>query len=82
MDFKNISKQYRPIPFWSWNDKLDPEELRRQIREMHAQGIGGFFMHARGGLQTEYLSAEWIDSSCMPEVDYRQLIWEKNGLRM
>ena len=23
-EFKNPSKEYRAIPFWSWNDKLDP----------------------------------------------------------
>ncbi len=51
---------YRPIPFWSWNDKLEPEELRNQIHWMKENGIGGFFMHARGGLKTPYLSEEWM----------------------
>ncbi len=62
MDFKKVDKKYRPIPFWSWNEKLDTEETRRQIREMDSVGIGGFFMHARGGLQTEYLGDEWFDN--------------------
>ena len=26
-----ISVFCRPVPFWSWNDKLEPDELRRQI---------------------------------------------------
>lgn len=60
MNLQNPDKRYRPVPFWSWNDRLEPEELRRQIREMNAVGIGGYFMHARGGLQTEYLSEEWM----------------------
>ncbi|MBR6471035.1 MAG: hypothetical protein IKS83_04515 [Victivallales bacterium] len=51
----------RPVPFWSWNDKLEAEECVRQIELMHEQGIGGFFMHARGGLLTEYLSREWFE---------------------
>lgn len=25
-------------------------------------GIGGFFMHARGGLVTEYMSNEWFEN--------------------
>ena len=25
-DFKKIPKAYRPIPFWSWNEKLDTAE--------------------------------------------------------
>lgn len=52
---------YQPVPFWSWNAKLDPEELIRQIRWMKECGIGGFFMHARTGLKTEYLSKEWMN---------------------
>ena len=49
----------RPLPFWSWNDELDPGEVKEQISQMHQQGLGGFFMHARSGLRTEYLSEEW-----------------------
>ena len=59
---EEIPNEYRSLPFWSWNDKLDQEELRRQIRQMHQQGIGGFFMHARGGLKTKYLGEEWIQA--------------------
>ena len=62
MDFKNIPKKYRPIPFWSWNEKLDVNETKEQIHKMDDVGIGGFFMHARGGLQTEYMSDEWFDN--------------------
>ncbi len=53
-------KDYKPIPFWSWNDKLEKSELIRQINWMKENGFGGFFMHARGGLDTEYLSEEWF----------------------
>jgi len=62
MDFKKVPNMYRPIPFWSWNEKLDTEETKSQIRMMHDVGIGGFFMHARGGLQTEYMGDEWFDN--------------------
>lgn len=62
MDFKHIPNKYRPIPFWSWNEKLETEETRRQVRAMEQAGIGGFFMHARGGLQTEYMGDEWFDN--------------------
>lgn len=58
----DIPMQYRPIPFWSWNDDLEPEELIRQIHWMHDMGIGGFFMHARGGLKTPYLSEKWMQA--------------------
>jgi len=60
-EFKNPSNQYRPIPFWSWNDKLEKEELEYQIEEMKKAGVGGYFMHARSGLKVDYLSDEWFD---------------------
>lgn len=62
---------YQPIPFWSWNDALDPEELKRQIHWMYDNGIGGFFMHARGGLKTSYLSDEWMHctETCCDEAE-------------
>ncbi len=51
---------YRGAPFWAWNGKLCPDELRWQIRIMNEMGLGGFFMHSRVGLDTEYLSKEWL----------------------
>lgn len=59
---KTIHKKYRPIPFWSWNEKLDTKETKRQIKMMNDVGMGGFFMHARGGLQTEYMGEEWFEN--------------------
>ena len=62
-------KEYRAVPFWSWNDKLDPEFLKWQIQEMDKAGLGGYFMHARGGLETEYLGDEWMEciQACVEE---------------
>jgi len=56
----DTAPSYGSIPFWSWNDKLEEGELRRQIRRMKELGMNGFFMHARGGLETEYLSEDWF----------------------
>ena len=30
---------YRPIPFWSWNDKLEPEELKKQKKALLRQSL-------------------------------------------
>ena len=49
------------LPFWSWNDELEVDKLVKQINEMHKNGYGGFFMHARSGLKTEYLKDKWFD---------------------
>ena len=51
---------YRGKPFWSWNGELEKEELLRQIGYMKEMGFGGFFMHSRTGLITEYLGEEWF----------------------
>ena len=69
-DVKKNSIKYGGIPFWSWNDKLDSRELRKQIRNMHKINMNGFFMHARCGLETEYLSDEWfkVTKACVDEA--------------
>ena len=60
-DISEHSYEHGSIPFWSWNDKLDPERLRKQIRDMKRLNMKGFFMHARSGLETEYMSDEWFE---------------------
>ena len=61
---------YRGAPFWSWNSKLEPERLCRQIEAMDRAGMGGFFMHSRYGLKTPYLSDEWFAciSACVEKA--------------
>ncbi|MBN2581939.1 MAG: hypothetical protein JXL80_02650, partial [Planctomycetes bacterium] len=70
-EFANPSSQFRGAPFWAWNGKLEPEELRRQIRILHRMGLGGFFMHSRVGLDTAYLGREWMDcvGACIDEAE-------------
>lgn len=59
--FKNPTNEYRGKPFWSWNGKLDKDELLRQIDVLETMGMGGYFMHSRTGLATKYLGEEWFD---------------------
>ena len=77
-------RSYRPIPFWVWNDKLHKEDLLDQIDFMDRNAIGGFFIHARAGLLTPYLSNEWMDYAkiCCEEADKRGMrgwIYDENG---
>ena len=72
------------IPFWSWNDKLEIKKLNEQIEWMHKKGYGGFIMHARSGLETEYLSKEWFDciQSCCDkakELGMQAWAYDENG---
>ena len=59
--FASPSVEYRGKPFWSWNGELRGEELVRQAHIMKEMGLGGYFMHSRAGLITEYLGDEWFD---------------------
>lgn len=70
-NLRSPSAIMRPGPFWSWNDKLDESELRRQIREMADKGWGSYFMHSRVGLVTGYLSDEWMHliNACADEAE-------------
>lgn len=61
-EFATPPARYGSAPFWSWNEKLEPVEMVRQIDELHAQGMGGFFIHAREGLITRYLSGDWMNA--------------------
>ena len=58
---RNPPAMYRSTPFWAWNGKLEKTELIRQVREFARGGCGGFFMHPRSGLETPYLSKEFLD---------------------
>lgn len=59
-EFRQPPPAFRGAPFWSWNDELQVNELARQVRDMQAHGMGGFFMHSRDGLETVYMGDEWL----------------------
>ena len=59
--FENPTAEYRRAPFGSWNAKLEKDQLLRQIEHLKAMGFGGFHMHSRTGLATEYLSDEFME---------------------
>ena len=43
--FQSPSNLFSPSFFWLWNDKLDFEAIKRQIDDMHAQGIRALCPH-------------------------------------
>ncbi len=70
--------------FWSWNEKLDKKTLLEGLTHLKESGIGGFFMHARGGLKTEYMGEEWFDAIefCIEQGNAMGLepwIYDENG---
>jgi len=71
--FRHPDTEWRGAPFWSWNDALDPEELRWQVREMRRGGLGGFFMHNRIGLVTPFMSERWMECIAAAVDEARKL---------
>ena len=81
---KEVENVYKALPFWSWNGDLQEEELLKQIDWMYKQGMGGFFMHARAGLETEYLGEKWFDcvKACAEkaqELGMEAYAYDENG---
>ncbi len=59
--FRSPTSEYRGAPFWAWNCKLDRKTLLEQIMIFKEMGFGGFHMHVRTGLETPYLSDEFME---------------------
>lgn len=75
---------FKSIPFWSWNGKLEKQKLKKQIEFLKENGAGGFIMHARGGLTTQYLGDEWFEAIafCAEEAEKLGMnawLYDENG---
>ncbi len=46
--------------FWALNGKLTEQGIRERVRDFKEKDFGGFFLHARAGLKSAYLSEEWF----------------------
>src|SRR5438874_8505671 len=60
--FRRPTAEYRGTPFWSWNNRLCIPQLLRQIDQLKQMGFGGFHMHPRTGMETEYLGRDFMDA--------------------
>lgn len=77
-DFADPPVEFRPVPFWSWNERMEPAEIRRQVALMKAGGWGGAFIHSRIGLLTPYLGEEWFaacDAVMEACREHGMLVW-------
>ena len=69
--FKNPTNEYRAVPFWAWNCRLDPETLLEDVEQFRQMGMGGAHIHCRTGLDTPYLGEEFfqIVSACEKKME-------------
>ncbi|MBP3636038.1 MAG: hypothetical protein J6K13_00570 [Clostridia bacterium] len=68
--FRQPGSAFRGAPFWAWNCQLTTEELLWQIEQLKLMGFGGFHMHVRTGMDTPYLSDDYMAliSSCVEKA--------------
>ncbi len=74
--FENPTSEYRGTPFWAWNCRLEKQELERQIDILNQMGFGGFHMHVRTGMDTPYLSDEYMAliKACVNKAKKEQML--------
>ena len=75
-DIRNPPARFRGTPFWAWNCTLKKENLRKQIGYFKEMGMGGFHMHCRTGMNTEYLGDEFMDmvSDCNETAKQKDML--------
>jgi hypothetical protein len=76
--------QYRPAPLWIWNDDMNEQRIREQLKELKQHGFGGAFVHPRPGLVTPYFGDEWFElwSAALDEaelLDLKLYIYDENS---
>ena len=74
--FQNPTSEYRGTPFWAWNCKLEQGMLSEQIEGLKAMGFGGFHMHVRSGMATEYLSDTYMGliKGCVEKAEAENML--------
>jgi hypothetical protein len=82
--FSDPPVQYRPAPLWVWNDDMNEERIRQQLKELKLHGFGGAFIYPRPGLVTPYLGEEWFAlwSAALDEaeqLDLKLYIYDENS---
>ena len=81
VEFQQPTSEYRPFVRWWWNgDKVEADELVRELRILKEAGIGGVeinpiafptYCDSIGKTSLQWLSPEWIDmlKVCFDEAD-------------
>ena len=80
--FADPGTAYRGVALWMLNDKLEPEEIARQLEGLHEAGWGAVITRTFNGLRTEYLSEEWmqiLEQIVMQATQQDMKVWFQAG---
>lgn len=73
--FSNPPSGYRAAPFWAWNCVITQDKIEKQTEIFREMGFGGFHIHCRTGMSTEYLG-----DTFMNHVAYADRLAKDKGL--
>jgi len=60
--FRKPDSKFKGVPFWSINDLLTEDRVKKEVQLLGGAGYGGAFFHAREGLVTPFLGKEWFNA--------------------
>ncbi len=76
--FARPGNTFTALPFWFWNDRLDKDELLRQLDDFHKKGVNGFVIHPRMGLDVDggYMGETYLDlvEACVAAAKKRRML--------
>ena len=81
---ENPPEEFSPVPFWFLNDRLEEDELRRQLRDFRAHGVSAVVLHPRMGMDpaVAYLSPAFFTGlgaaiRAAAELDMRVVLYDE-----
>jgi hypothetical protein len=80
--FADPGTAYGGVALWMLNDKLEPEEIARQLEGLYKAGWGAVITRTFNGLRTEYLSEEWmqiLQQIVMQAAQHDMKVWFQAG---
>ncbi len=76
--FARPGNAFTALPFWFWNDRLDKDELLRQLDDFHKKGVNGFVIHPRMGMDVDggYMGETYLDmvEACVAAAKKRRML--------
>ena len=81
---ENPPEEFSPVPFWFLNDRLEEDELRRQLRDFRTHGVSAVVLHPRMGMDpaVAYLSPAFFTGlgaaiRAAAELDMRVVLYDE-----
>ena len=83
-NFKYPDSRFRGLPLWAWNTDVTADKVIHQVETFREMGFGGFIIHARKGLRTEYMGEHFMDMVRLAikkakELDLRVWLYDEDG---